>query len=87
MAQEYKENFSNGTLNINGKELPIKIFSTSSGQTLDTFADEPINDNILVFLNQDMNENFSPIFTKYQEVGYQFLDKNFQPTQVIKDFQ
>lgn len=87
VAQEYKENFSNGTLNINGKELPIKIFSTSSGQTLDAFADEPIKDNILVFLNQDMNENFSPIFTKYQEIGYQFLDKNFQPTQVIKDFQ
>lgn len=86
-AQEYPDGLSDGKLNINQKEIPVKIFSTIRNSTLQGFADNKVNDNVLIILNKAnleySNEDFfrynESILNTYQVLGYQLLDKKFQP--------
>lgn len=82
-AQDYSGGLSNGTLNVNSAEIPVKIYSTTEIGELDAFADKKTGDNVLVILNKS---NFEPayynssalILSKYKDAGYQFFDKNFR---------
>lgn len=82
-AQNYKDGLSDGTLKINSKEIPVKIFSTTDLSELDSFAQINKNPNTLVILNKSNLEkthfvSSSIILGKYKEAKYQIFDKNFK---------
>lgn len=91
-AQEYPGGLSDGSLDINGSNVPVKIYSTTELGDLNAFPDRAINDNVLVILN---DSNFEPayynggasVLAKFQDSKYQFFDKNFKliDSQVTKD--
>ncbi len=82
-AQEYPGGLSDGTLDINGNNVPVKIYSTTEMGDLAAFPDRGIKDNVLVILNES---NFEPAYYNYsvstlarfKDSQYQFLDKNFK---------
>lgn len=82
-AQEYPGGLSNGTLDVNGNNVPVKIYSTAEFGDLNAFPDRQIKDNVLVILNES---NFEPnyynytasILTKFHDSKYQFFDKDFK---------
>ncbi len=91
-AQEYPGGLSDGALDINGSNVPVKIYSTTELGDLNAFPDRAINNNILVILN---DSNFEPAYYNYsastlarfKDSKYQFFDKNFKliDSQVTKD--
>ena len=50
-AQEYPGGLSDGTLDINGSNVPVKIYSTTEIGDLIAFQDRAINNNVVVILN------------------------------------
>ncbi|SIS35494.1 prolipoprotein diacylglyceryl transferase [Chryseobacterium joostei] len=91
-AQEYPGGLSDGALDINGSNVPVKIYSTTELGDLNAFPDRAINNNILVILN---DSNFEPAYYNYsastlarfKDSKYQFFDKNFKliDSQITKD--
>lgn len=79
-AENYPDGLSNGTLNINGKDVPVKIFATTNPATLDEFSEKDVKASTLIFLNEDMNKYASMLYPKFSSLGYQALDKKFLPT-------
>lgn len=79
-AQEYKNGLSDGMLNADSNEIPVKIFATTSPQTFVEFASIPATDNTLIILN-DVVEGYAQtnVFSDYENAGYQLLDKDFRP--------
>lgn len=82
-AQEYPGGLSDGTLDINGNNVPVKIYSTTELGDLSAFPDRGIKDNVLVILNES---NFEPAYFNYgastlarfKDSQYQFFDKDFK---------
>lgn len=82
-AQEYPGGLSDGTLDINGNNVPVKIYSTTELGDLSAFPDRGIKDNVLVILNES---NFEPAYYSYsastlarfKDSQYQFFDKHFK---------
>ncbi|MDO5616491.1 MAG: prolipoprotein diacylglyceryl transferase, partial [Cruoricaptor ignavus] len=82
-AQSYSDGLSDGQLDINGKNIPVKIFATTSPQEFANFGDLPQKESVLVFLNEYVNSYIgTPFFQGFTANGYEFLDKNFQPISV-----
>ena len=90
IAQNYNEEVSEGLLEINSKKIPVQIFSSTDYSNFRDFAERTSEGNKLVILN---NINFEPgdvnknnynedVIEKYKKNGYQFLDKNFKPSDV-----
>ncbi|SMC63613.1 prolipoprotein diacylglyceryl transferase [Chryseobacterium sp. YR221] len=81
-AQQYPGGLSDGTLEINGNNVPVKIYSTTEVGDLNAFPERGIN-NVLVILNES---NFEPAYfnysaetlTRFKDSKYQFFDKNFK---------
>lgn len=81
-AQQYPGGLSDGTLEINGNNVPVKIYSTTEVGDLNAFPEKEIN-NVLVILNES---NFEPAYfnysaetlTRFKDSRYQFFDKNFK---------
>lgn len=86
LAQDFSNSLSDGSLEINGEKLPVKIFATTSATTLNQFGDYDSKENTLIFLNEDLNNYASGVYVKFNATGYQSLDENFQPTQDIQNF-
>ncbi len=88
ISQNFTDHVSNGTLEVNHKAVPVKIFSTTSGVELDRFRESNLQNNILVILNEDLNDYASSVYQGYLLNGYQALDKEFQPAnmQDVKAF-
>ena len=84
-SQNYPDGLSDGTLTINSKSIPVKIFSTTSGNDLQNFADKDPKQNVLVILNSDLNEYALSVYNQFLFSGYQLLDKDFQPVQFTPD--
>lgn len=79
-SQNYPDGMSDGTLNVDGKSVPVKIFATTSPQTFVDFGTKPQKDNVLVILNDLINEySRTNVFQDYENQGYQLLDKDFKP--------
>lgn len=83
-AQQYPEGLSDGTLKVNGNNVPVKIYSTTEIGDLNAFPDkETDNNNLLVILNES---NFEPAYfnygattlTKFKDSKYQLFDKDFK---------
>lgn len=82
-AQEYPGGLSDGTLDINGNNVPVKIYSTTELGDLIAFPDREISNNVVVILNES---NFEPAYynygasalARYKDHKYQFFDKNFK---------
>lgn len=84
-AQEYPGGLSDGTLDVNGNNVPVKIYSTTELGDLAAFPDRDTDKNLsfLVILNES---NFEPAYynyaastlAKYRDSKYQFFDKNFK---------
>lgn len=82
-AQEYPGGLSDGTLEVNGNNVPVKIYSTTEIEDLNAFPNRGIKDNVLVILNES---NFEPAYYNYsiatlarfKEFKYQFFDKDFK---------
>ncbi len=95
VAQKSQEPLSDAELNINNTKVKVKVFATTNFSTLNNFATENIN-NTLVILNEDNFEHYEEanavlqqhneltrnLIKKFKEDGYQFLDKNFKPSDV-----
>lgn len=95
VAQNYSEALTDVQLKVNNTTLPVKLFSTTNFSTLNTFAGENKN-NTLVIVNEDNFEYYEEtnatfqqhnqltraLIQKFQDDGYQFLDKNFKPSDV-----
>ena len=79
MAQDKNVNVSNGTLEVNHKEIPVKIFATTSGVALDQFRQQHIDGNVLIILNDDLNSYASGLYQPYIQEGFQALNKDMQP--------
>lgn len=86
VAQNYPDGLSDGHLENNGKQIPVKIFSTARNHILQSFAEKKIDDNVLVILNEvnlkSENEDYfryiQSILNNYQSNNYQLLDKKFR---------
>lgn len=79
-SQNYPDGMSDGTLNVDGKSVPVKIFATTSPQTFVDFGAKPQKDNVLIILNDLINEySRTNVFQDYENQGYQLLDKDFKP--------
>ncbi|SHH49928.1 prolipoprotein diacylglyceryl transferase [Chryseobacterium oranimense] len=82
-AQNYPGGLSDGTLKVNGNNVPVKIFSTTEIGDLNAFPEKNTGNDILVILNES---NFEPAYfnysvttlEKYKAARYQFFDKNFK---------
>jgi len=82
-AQNYPGGLSDGTLKVNGNNVPVKIFSTTEIGDLNAFPEKNTGNDVLVILNES---NFEPAYfnysvttlEKYKAARYQFLDKNFK---------
>ncbi|MDE5429625.1 prolipoprotein diacylglyceryl transferase [Elizabethkingia meningoseptica] len=89
-SQNYSDGLSDGTVVVNQqKKIPVKIFATTSGKDFGSFAQNNLNNNILIILNSAINEYAAtPVFDEYKTRGYQLLDKDFQPVNPnnVKDF-
>ncbi len=79
MAQDKNVNVSNGKLEVNHKEIPVKIFATTSGVALDQFRQQHIDGNVLIILNDDLNSYASGLYQPYIQEGFQALNKDMQP--------
>lgn len=82
-AQEYPGGLSDGTLDINGNNVPVKIYSTTELGDLSAFPDREINSNVLVILNESSLEpayyNYgASTLARFRDAKYQFFDKNFK---------
>lgn len=81
-SQNYPDGLSDGTLEIDGKAVPVKIFATTSPQDFVDFSTKPLQGNTLVFLNDYINEYANTnVFTNYKDAGFQLLDAEFLPVQ------
>ncbi len=83
-AQQYPGGLSDGTLDINGNNIPVKIYSTAEIGDLNAFPDrEADNNSLVVILNE---ADFEPAYfnyssatlTKFRDLKYQLFDKNFK---------
>ncbi len=82
-AQQYSDGLSDGSLKVNGNNIPVKIYSTTELGDLSAFPERAINNNVLVILNES---NFEPAYYNYgastlarfRDSKYQFFDKNFK---------
>ncbi|CEJ69973.1 Prolipoprotein diacylglyceryl transferase [Chryseobacterium oranimense G311] len=82
-AQNYPGGLSDGTLKVNGNNVPVKIFSTTEIGDLNSFPEKNTGNDVLVILNES---NFEPAYfnysvttlEKYKAARYQFFDKNFK---------
>lgn len=91
-AQNYPEGVSEGILKINSDKVPVKIFSSTNYQTFKSFPEKNIN-NTLVIINSEIMEKgdtdknifTESLITAYKDKNYQFLDKNFKPSDVEID--
>jgi len=79
-AQEYPGGLSDGTLEINGSGIPVKIYSTTELGDLEAFPDRGIKDNVLIILNDSNFESpySAATLTRFKDSKYQFFDKNFK---------
>lgn len=82
-AQEYPGGLSDGTLDINGNDIPVKIYSTTEMGDLSAFPDRAINNNVVVILNGSSLEpayyNYAvSALTRFKDSKYQFFDKHFK---------
>ncbi len=92
-AQNYTDGLSDGTLVVNSKEIPVKIFSSTDYTTFEVFPNKAVN-NALVIVNPINFETGSAqkniynqtVIANYQNAGFQFLDKDFKPSQNALEF-
>lgn len=91
-AQNSSDELSDGILNVNNTEIPVKIFATTENQSLNVFAFQKTQKNVLVILNQTNvdSESFdysSMILNGFKKENYQFLDKNFKliPSEISQE--
>lgn len=79
-SQNYPDGLSDGTLEIDGKAVPVKIFATTSPQDFVDFSTKPLQGNTLVFLNDYINEYANTnVFNNYRDNGFQLLNADFLP--------
>lgn len=79
-SQNYPDGMSDGNLNVDGKNVPVKIFATTLPQEFVDFSAKPQTSNVLVILNELVNEYAQTnVFQDYKNRGYQILDKDFKP--------
>lgn len=88
-SQNYYNGLSDGTLNINSEKIPVKIFASSKVSTFNDFADKNLNNSLVIVTDanfekgdENWNAYLQDIINNYQSKGYQFLDKNFKPSEV-----
>lgn len=79
-AQNSAQEFSDGALVEGGKNIPVKIFSTTDYEKFYSFPGKEQNDNVLVILNDHLKSyQGTGIFEMYRSAGYQLLTKEFVP--------
>ncbi len=89
-AQNYSTDSSDGTLVVNSEKIPVKIWASTRASTFKDFANKS-GINSLVIINQEniektedaeYNKYLQEIFDDYKAHSFQFLDKNFKPSDV-----
>jgi len=88
-AQNYPDGLSNATILVNSEKIPVKVFSSTDYTTFRDFAEKNVNNSLVIVNeinfepgNQMKNDYNRNTITEFQKDGYQFLDKNFKPSEV-----
>lgn len=82
-AQQYPDGLSDGSLQVNGNNIPVKIYSTTELVELGSFPERAIKNNVLVILNESNFETANydtgaSVLARFKDSGYQFFDKDFR---------
>lgn len=91
-SQNYADGLSDAVLNVNNEKIAVKVFSTTDAETFNTFSGKN-NSNTLVIVNPANLESKGNLkayndssLSMFKMSGYQFLDKDFKPTQKREDY-
>jgi len=91
-SQNYPDGLSDAVLNVNNEKIAVKVFSTTDAETFNTFSNKK-NNNTLVIVNSANLESkggwgafYDNSLNMFKMDGYQFLDKDFKPTQKKEDY-
>ncbi|MBD8081242.1 prolipoprotein diacylglyceryl transferase [Chryseobacterium sp. GCR10] len=91
-AQNYPDGVSDANLIVNSQSVPVKIFSTTDAKTFADFAGKNASNSLIIVNKANLEgkngwgEFYDNAFTVLQKNGYQFLNKDFKPTQNKADF-
>jgi len=91
-SQNYTDGLSDAVLNVNNEKIAVKVFSTTDAETFNTFSGKN-NNNTLVIINPanlelkgNLKAYYDSSLSMFKMSGYQFLDKDFKPTQKREDY-
>lgn len=91
-AQSYSEGISDANLVVNNQSVPVKVFSTTDAKTFADFAGKNTSNSLIIVNKANLESKngweqfYDDSFTILQKNGYQFLNKDFKPTQNREDF-
>lgn len=84
-AELYPNGFSNGTLKVDSKDIPVKIYANARLDYIDQKLNEGINDNLLIILSDNntdrVYEGVLNFFNRKSE-NWILYDKNFNQIDV-----
>lgn len=91
-SQNYPDGLSDAVLKVNNEKIAVKVFSTTDAETFKDFSNKKSN-NTLVIVNSANLESkggwgafYDSSLNMFKMSGYQFLDKDFKPTQNKEDY-
>lgn len=91
-SQNYADGLSDAVLNVNNEKIAVKVFSTTDAENFKDFSGKKTG-NTLVIVNSANLESkggwgafYDASLNLFKMDGYQFLDKNFKPTQNKEEY-
>ncbi len=91
-AQSYPDGVSDADLMVNNQAVPVKVFSTTDAKTFADFAGKNAPNSLVIVNSANLESKngwgafYDNSFSILKQNGYQFLDKNFKPTENKSDY-
>ncbi|SDL71889.1 prolipoprotein diacylglyceryl transferase [Chryseobacterium taihuense] len=91
-AQNYPDGVSDANLVVNNQAVPVKVFSTTDAQTFAEFAGKNTANSLIIVNTANLESKggwgafYDNSFAVLKQNGYQFLNKDFKPTENKADF-
>lgn len=89
-AQNYSNGLSDAKLQINSEEIPVKVFASTDYSTFGDFPNKDVKNSVVIVNeinfepgNENKNQYNESTFSRYQEMGFQALDKDFKPAVTV----
>lgn len=85
-AQDYSDGVSDAKLQINSGEVPVKVFASTDYTTFGSFPEKGLKSAVVIVNeinfepgNENKNQYNESTFARYQQAGFQALNKDFKP--------